>query len=138
MKKILALGVVLALSTSMTLAATSFGTSLKNAVKQDIETMKKETKDYNASVKEAAKKDMEAKAAANKKALEAKAAANQKAAQAKKAQKIKEINAKIAELNKEKASIQNAKDMTYTEKNIKTKLIEKQLKYHNDQLEALK
>ena len=127
MKKILALGVVLALSTSMTLAATSFGTSLKNAVKQDIETMKKETKDYNASVKEAAKKDMEAKAAANK-----------KAAETKKAEKLKEVNAKIAELNKEKASIQNAKDMTYTEKNIKTKLIEKQLKYHNDQLEALK
>ena len=50
-------------------AATEYGTALKNAVKQDIATMKKETKDYNASVKEAVKKDMEAKATANKKAL---------------------------------------------------------------------
>ena len=55
-----------------------------------------------------------------------------------KVQKLKEINAKIAQLNKEKASIQNAKDMTYTEKTLKTKMLDKQLKYYNDQLEALK
>ncbi len=138
MKKLLALSVILALSTSMTLAATSYGTALKNAIKQDIETTKKEAKSYNASLKEAAKKDMEAKAAVNKKALEEKAAANQKAAEAKKAGTIKELNAKIAELNKQKATIQSAKNMTYTEKTLKTKLINDQLNYYNAQLEALK
>lgn len=127
MKKILALGMVLALSTSMSFAATSYGTALKNAIKQDIATTKKEAKDYNASVKEAVKKDIEAKTAANK-----------EAAEAKKAQKIKEINEKIAELNKEKASIQNAESMTYTEKTFKTKAIEKQLELYNKQKDSLK
>ena len=41
MKKLLALGVILALSTSMTLAATSYGTALKNAIKQDIQTLRR-------------------------------------------------------------------------------------------------
>ena len=120
MNKILVLSMVLALSTTISFAASSYGDALKNAVKQDIATIKKETK-------ESVKKD-----------IEAKSAANQKAAQEKKAQKLKEINAKITELNKEKVSIQNAKDITNTEKTFKTKMLDKQLKYYNDQLEALK
>ena len=131
MKKLLALSVVLAISTSMSMAATSYGTALKKAIKQDIETQKQEAKNYNASVKESIKKDMEAKA---------KAAENEKikAAKAKKEAKLKEVNSKIAELNKEKAAIQANKDMTYTEKTFKTRAIDKQLEYWNKQKDALK
>ena len=64
MKKLLALSIVLAISTSMSMAATSYGTALKKAIKQDIETQKQEAKNYNASVKESIKKDIEAKAKA--------------------------------------------------------------------------
>ena len=131
MKKMLTLGVILALSTSMTLAATNYTSALKNAIKQDIETSKQEAKDYNASVKDAIKKDIEAKA---------KAAEQEKinTAKAQKAQKLNEINLKITELNKEKAKIQSNNKLTYTERAIKTKAIEKQLEYYNKQKEALK
>ena len=131
MKKILTLGIVLAISTGMTFAASSYTSALKNAIKQDVEASKQEAKNYNASVKEAIKKDMEAKAKANENT-------KIKALEAKKAEKLKEINSKIAQLNKEKASIQSAKDMTYTEKTIKTRAIEKQLEYYNKQKDSLK
>ncbi len=131
MKKLLTLATILALSTTVTLAATSYGTALKNAVKQDIETSKQEAKAYNASVKEAIKKDIETKAKASEQA-------QIKAATEKKNAKLKEFNSKIVELNKEKAKIQAAKDMTYTEKAIKTKAIDKQLEFYKKQKEALK
>ena len=38
MKKILTLGIVLAISTGMSFAASTYGNALKNAIKQDIET----------------------------------------------------------------------------------------------------
>lgn len=131
MKKILTLGVILALSTSISLAASNYSSALKNAIKQDIEVQKQEAKNYNASVKEAIKKDIEAKKAVSENA-------KVKAAQAKKAEKLKEINAKITELNKEKASIQANKNITYTEKTFKTKAIDKQLEYYNKQKNVLK
>ena len=131
MKKLLTLATVLALSTTVSIAATSYGTALKNAIKQDIETSKQEAKNYNKEVKEAIKKDLEAKAKASEQA-QIKAAAEKKNA------KLKEINSKISELNKEKAKIQAAKDMTYTEKTFKTRAIEKQLEYYNTQKDALK
>ncbi|MBQ7287669.1 MAG: hypothetical protein IJW73_07920 [Candidatus Gastranaerophilales bacterium] len=131
MKKFLTLGMVLALSTSMTLAASSYGDAFKKAVKQDIATMKQEAKDYNKSVKESFKKDLEAKA-------KAKEEAKTKAIKAKKAEDLKEVNSKIAELNKERAAIQANKNMTFTEKTLKTKAIDKQLEYYNKQKELLK
>ena len=131
MKKLLTLATVLALSTTVTLAATSYGTALKNAIKQDVETSKQEAKAYNASVKEAVKKDLEAKAKASEEA-------KVKAATEKKNAKLKEFNSKITELNKEKAKIQAAKDMTYTEKALKTKAIDKQLEFYKKQVDALK
>ena len=131
MKKMLTLGVILALSTSMTLAASNYTSALKNAIKQDIEASKQEARNYNASVKESFRKDLEAKAkAAEQEQI--------KITRAKKAQKLSEANAKIAELNKEKALIERSKDMTYTEKAIKVKALDKQLEYWNKQIDALK
>ena len=51
MKKVLAVAAIIAMTTSMSFAATSFGNSFKNAVKQDIQNTK-------SDLKEAAKKDM--------------------------------------------------------------------------------
>ena len=53
MKKLLALGMVLTLATSVSFGATSYTGALKNAIKQDIQNAKQETK-------EAIKKDIEA------------------------------------------------------------------------------
>ena len=131
MKKLLTLGIMLSLSMSLTYGATTYGDALKKAIKQDIEASKKEAADYNKSVKDAIKKDLEAKAKASQDA-------KTKEAVAKKTQKLNEINAKIAELNKQKASIQSSKDMTYTEKALKTRALDKQLEYYNKQKEALK
>ena len=127
MKKILALSMVLALSTSITLAATSYTSALKNAIKQDIESSKQEAKGYTSSVKEAIKKD-----------LEEKQKANLSASEAKKAEKIAQFQTKIDKLNKEKAEIQDSKDMTNTEKIFKTKALDKQIEFYTKQMNALK
>lgn len=131
MKKILTLGVVLALSTSLTFAASSYGDAFKNAIKQDIATVKKETKEYNQSLKDSIKKDLEAKAKANEDA-------KVKAINEKKAAKLKEINSKIAELEKEKKALEDNISISFTEKTLKTKAIDKQLEYLNKQKASLK
>lgn len=131
MKKLLVLGMVLALSTTITLAKTTYTSTLKNAVKQDIAASKQEAKNFKASTKEAIKKDIEAK---TKQSQESKT----KALKEKKAEKLKQIDAKITELNKKKATIQNDKQMTYTEKTVKLNAIDKQIEFHNKQKNALK
>ena len=130
MKKLLTLATVLSLSATITLAATT-GLSVKEYAKQQKALAKQEAKAYNASLKEAVKKDIEAKTKASEQA-QIKAAAEKKNA------KLKEFNSKITELNKEKAKIQAAKDMTYTEKALKTKAIDKQLEFYKKQVDALK
>lgn len=115
MKKLLALLTISTLATSMVIGAENEWTAFKNSVKKDIQST-------NQSLKEAVKKDIEA----NKKAQE-------DTLKSKKTAKINEVNKKIADLNKELATIKNAKDMTYTEKTFKTRAIEKQLEYYNKQ-----
>ena len=131
MKKLLTLATILALSATVSLAATNNGLSVKEYMKQEKALAKQQAAQYKKDVKEAIKKDIEAKAKASEQA-------QIKAATEKKNAKLKEINSKITELNKEKAKIQAAKDMTYTEKTFKTRAIEKQLEYYNRQKEALK
>lgn len=131
MKKLLTFLAIISISTSMSLAATTYGNALKNAIKKDIETQKQEAKNYNNSMKESIKKDIEAKAKASQDA-------KIKEAQNRKNAKLKEINGKITELNKEKASIQANKEMTYTEKTFKTRAIDKQLEFYNKQKDSLK
>ncbi len=115
MKKLFALLTISTLATSMVFGASNEWTNFKNNVKKDIQAT-------NASLKDAVQKDIEA----SKKA-------QQDAITAKKTEKINEINKKIADLNKELETIKNAKDMTYTEKSFKTRAIEKQLEYYNNQ-----
>lgn len=127
MKKILVLSLTFALSGSLVFAANSYTNSLKNAVKQDIQATKQETKNYKKSLKDAVKKDIETKKAENTKASEAK-----------KAEKIKQLETKIAELKKEKTSVQKSNDLTNTEKTIKANALDKQINFYNKQLNALK
>ena len=131
MKKILTLGVVLALSTTISFAAGEYTKAFKDAVKKDIAATKQEAKNYNASIKESIKKDIEAKQKAQEES-------KLNTIKQKKAERLKEINSKIADLNKQKATIQSSKDMTYTEKTIKIKAINRQLEYLNKQKDALK
>ena len=127
MKKTLVLAVILAFSANLTFGATTYTSALKDAIKKDVEASKTEAKNYKQSVKEAIKKDMEAKAKANTSASEAK-----------KAEKVKQLEAKLAELKKEKEAISKSKEMTYTEKTLRTKNVDKQIEFYNKQLQALK
>ena len=119
MKKVLAVAAIIAMTTSMSFAATSFGNSFKNAVKQDIQNTK-------SDLKEAVKKDMEAKTQAKT-----------SASQAKKAEKIKQIDAKLAELNKELATVKNDKKITETERVLKMRPIQRQIDFYTRQKQAL-
>ncbi len=119
MKKVLALATMLALTTSMSFAATTFGNSIKNAVKQDIQNTK-------SDLKEAVKKDMQAKAQAQT-----------SASQAKKAEKIKQIDSKLSELNKEMASTKKDKNISETERVLKTRQIQRQIDFYTRQKQAL-
>ena len=119
MKKIFTLIALGTFMGTMAFGANNEWANFKNSVKQDIKTT-------NASLKEAVKKDIEA----NKKA-------QQDAVSAKKTEKINEIKTKIANLNKELTTIKNNTEMTYTEKTLKTRAIEKQIEYYNKQLTDL-
>ncbi len=119
MKKILTLAMVCALSSSMVFAASNFGASVKNAVKQDIQSTK-------TDLKKAVKQDIDNKTQAKTNAYAAK-----------KAEKSKQIDAKITELNKEMKTVKNDKTITETERTLKTKALQKQINYYTKQKAAL-
>ena len=119
MKKLLSVSLMTLLLCGSSFAATNFGQSLKNAVKQDIQATK-------SDVKQAVKKDIDAKTRAN-----AQAAAN------KKAEKIKELDSKINSLNKELASVKNDKNITETQRVLKVRNLERQIKFYQEQKTAL-
>ena len=52
--------------------------------------------------------------------------------------KIKELDAKVKSLEKELKAVKNNKNMTNTEKTIKSRALERQINFYNKQLEALK
>ena len=122
MKKILALFFTLSLMTSMSLAANSFGSAVKNAVKQDVANTKSAIKADAASVKKAVKQDI-----ANTKQAQTSTAA------AKKAEKIKQIDSKLAELNKEMAATKADKNITETERTLKARTLQRQIDFYNSQ-----
>lgn len=126
MKKILTLFMAMTIATSVTFAANNFGNTLKNAVKQDIANTKSAVKTTAKDVKTAVKKDIE-----NEKQAQATTAA------AKKAEKIKQIDTKLAELNKELTSTKNDKNITETERTLKTKTLQRQIDFYNNQKKAL-
>ena len=145
MKKILTFSAVLMLSTCLVCNAASYADAFKKAVKQDIQASKQEV----SKLREAAKKDMEASRQeaknikadykeAIKKDIEAKKQENIKVQEAKKQAKIKEIDSKVNAINKEIASINANKNMTNIEKTIKINALNKQIKFYQDQKEALK
>lgn len=115
MKKLFTILTISTLATTMVFGATNEWTNFKNSVKKDVQTT-------NSSLKEAVKKDVEA----NKKA-------QQNTVAAKKAEKLKEVNAKLTDLNKQLKTVKNDKNMTNTEKAIKTRALEKQIEHYNKQ-----
>ena len=137
MKKILTLVMVIVLSTSASYA-TSFGQALKNAfrqdvkatkqeVKKDIKNTKKDIKDINKSIKNQIKTDIE-----NTKKAQAEAEA------ARKKEALNQINAKLSDLNKQMKTVKNDKNMTETERVIRTRALQRQIDYYNKQKSALK
>ena len=159
MKKILTLFVILALSVS-TCYASSFGRALKNAFKQDVKNTKTEIKATNKSIKNAIKSDYKAAKKEtkqdiketkkewksfkkdiknqfkadleNSKKLQAEAEA------ARKNEIIKDIDTKLNGLNKELETVKNAQNITETERTIRMRLLQNQIKYYNKQKTSLK
>ena len=127
MKKILTIALMMTMATSVTFAANSFGSAVKNAVKQDIANTKSAVKTTAKDVKTAVKKDI-----ANEKQAQATTAA------AKKAEKTKQIDAKLAELNKEMAATKADKNITETERVLKVRTLQRQIDFYNNQKKALK
>ena len=127
MKKILTIALMMAMATSVTFAANSFGSAVKNAVKQDIANTKSAVKTTAKDVKTAVKQDI-----ANEKKAQATTAA------AKKAEKIKQIDSKLTELNKEMTATKADKNITETERVLKTKTLQRQIDFYNNQKKALK
>lgn len=109
MKKLFVLLAMTVFSTTGVFAASTLGTNLKNAVKQDIQTSVGARKEANAN-----------------------------AAAQKKEQKIKELNAKLADLNKEKAAIQKDKSITEVQRALKLDKVQKQIDFYTKQKAALK
>lgn len=127
MKKLLVLSAVIALSTTITFAATTnLKSSFKNAIKQDIQSVKNDVNSQNKALKEAVKKD-----------IQNSANAKTSAAQAKKAEKIKQIDSKLTSLNKELASVKANKQITETERTLRVNSLERQIRFYNEQKKAL-
>jgi len=114
MKKILVLVMALVVSTSASYAA-SFWSSIKSAFKQDVK-----------ATKQAIKTDIN-----NSKSAQAKAAA------ARKKESIKEINSQLSVLNKEMKTVKNDKNITETERVIRTKALQKQIDFYNKRKKEL-
>ncbi len=127
MKKILTALMVLSLSTSMTLAASTYGTNLKNAIKKDYQQTKSNIKQENDALKNSIKQDMQKKQDAK----------NAQAA-AKKQEKIKQIDNKLNELNAEMKRVKADKTITETERTLKTSSLQRQINMYNKQKAALK
>ena len=147
MKKILTLAMILAFSTTGAFAF-SFGKSVKNAVKQDINNTKTEVKTTNNSVKNSVKSDIKAakkevKDTKNsvknqvKQDIENAKKAQTQAATAKKTEKLNQINSKLTELNKEMTTIKNDKNITETERTLRTRALQRQIDWYNKQKAAL-
>ncbi len=137
MKKIFTLLFALSLITNASLAATSYGTSLKNAVKQDFAAAKSDIKTTAKDVKTAVKKDISDTKTAVKKDIENEKKAQASTAAAKKAEKIKQIDSKLTSLNKEMASVKADKNITETERTLKTRTLQRQIDFYNNQKKAL-
>ncbi len=120
MKKLLVLGAVLALSLTSVYAQNSGFKSLKNSIKQDVQ-----------STRSAIKKDIANKQAENKKA-------QQNVAAQKKAEKAKQIDAKLTDLKAQLKEVQSSNTMTETEKTLRTNTLNKQIKFWENQKAALK
>jgi hypothetical protein len=101
---------VLAVSTSASYGA-SFWSSLRNAFRQDIK-----------ATKQAIKTDIE-----NSKKAQA------KANEARKKESLKEVNAKIDALNKEMRAVKADKNITETERVIRTRALQKQIDLYKKQ-----
>ncbi|MBQ8475876.1 hypothetical protein IJ531_02325, partial [bacterium] len=102
------------------------GSAVKSAVKQDIANTKSSVKSTVSDVKSAAKQD-----------IQNKANAQTSTAAAKKAEKLKQINSKLDELNKELTTVKNDKNITETERTLKTKTLQRQIDFYNNQKKAL-
>lgn len=104
----------LAISTSASYAA-SFWSSIKNAFRQDVK-----------ATKQAIKTDIN-----NSKNAQAQAAA------ARKKESIKEINNQLSVLNKEMKTVKNDKNITETERVIRTRALQKQIDFYNNRKKEL-
>ena len=112
--------------TGFSFASNSFGSAVKNAVKQDIRNTKSAVKSDIKAVKTSVKQDI-----ANEKQAQANTAA------AKKAEKIKQIDSKLAELNKEMKTVKEDKNITETERTLKVRTLQRQINFYNNQKKAL-
>lgn len=116
MKNVLAILLALVLTTSVSFAATTTGTNLKNAIKQDVEAAKKAVK----SDIEKANKEKEAQNKAANKEKKAKL----------KEQRDSQISTVDSQINEKKQQLNTVKKsttMTQTEKTIKTRAYERQI-----------
>ena len=131
MKKLLTILMMMTVCTYGANAANSYTKSVKNAIKQDINNAKTQTKQNNQALKNAVKKDIDNKIQADTKA-------RQDATAAKKAEKIKQIDGKLTQLNKQKETIENDKNITLTEKTVRLRTVQNQIDFYTKQKEALK
>ena len=117
MKKIFTILSILALTTSMSYAATSLG----DAIKADFH-------NTASSFKNAVRTDIN-----NAKA------ANTSAAQARKEEKLKQIDTKLAQLNNEYQTVKNQQyGITESERNLRMNMLQRQIDFYNKQKAALK
>ena len=110
MKKLLVLVMVLAVSSSASYAS-SFWSSVRNAIRQDV----KETKQAIRADIENSKKEQAAETAARKR------------------EALKEVNTNLYNLNKEMRAVKNDKNISETERVIKVRILQKQIDFCNRQ-----
>ena len=147
MKKILTLAMVLVLSTSASFAF-SFGKSIKKAFKSDVKAAKTAVKNDVKSTKKAIKSDIKAAKTeakntrksfrnAVKQDIENSTKAQTEAATAKKTEKLNQINSKLTQLNKELTNVKSSKEITETERTLRTRALQRQIEFYNKQKAAL-
>ncbi len=126
MKKTLSALMVIAFCTGITFAANQ-NVTLKDAIKRDVNQTKQAIKKDISNSKEAAKKDSQARQQAQN-----------DAAKARKAEKVKQIDSKLKDLNAQMKTVKNDKNITETERTMKTRSIQRQIDFYTKQKEALK
>lgn len=114
MKKLLTLIIVLAVSSSATYAS-SFWKDVKKSFRQDVKATKQAVRADIENVKKEQEKEKAAQKAANKQ------------------KSLKEVNDRLAVLNKEMKEAKTDKNISETERTIKVKLIQKQIDFANKQ-----